>query len=332
MLIFLASVLEQLDLALEHIAKKDVHNARFSLILTDNAIELVLHQIAIAKASELKTYSALSEQYAHHDALNEALGRKFDKKVNFAKIEGSLSCEVAQTMQILHQYRNEVYHIGIQHESILPALSTFYFDVACEFLGNFKPRSMAWNSTQRLPERAMKYLQGPMTFNGKLDDFANGCLRLRETCKHNSEVTIAALADEMDAIIDEQDTCINFVAEGVYVGQKKTRDEAVLDTQAWRLAFSDQGRKFAKKHGWRGNTLRLAEWLKDNYPHKFRSDPIPSWRRQAARLRANLNPHTTLSRYQSFIDSTVDFRKALYESAAAAEREIDAAIDRARER
>jgi hypothetical protein len=38
MLLFLAAVLEQLDLALEHVSKRDVHNARFGLMLTDTRV------------------------------------------------------------------------------------------------------------------------------------------------------------------------------------------------------------------------------------------------------------------------------------------------------
>jgi len=52
MIMFLAGVLEQLDLALEHIAKGDDHNARFGLMMTDNALELVLHQITKDKRSD----------------------------------------------------------------------------------------------------------------------------------------------------------------------------------------------------------------------------------------------------------------------------------------
>ena len=81
MLLFLASVLEQLDLALEHISKGDIHNARFGVMLTDNAVELVLHQIAKDRASKLKMYSYRREEYPHQAMLNKALGRAFDAKV-----------------------------------------------------------------------------------------------------------------------------------------------------------------------------------------------------------------------------------------------------------
>lgn len=116
MLLFLASVIEQLDLALGQIGKSDVHNARFELMLTDNALELILHQIAKDKASELKMFSFKEKGYAHKAALDKALGRNFDAKVKFARIEKRLSDKLAQTITVLHDYRNEVYHVGLKHK------------------------------------------------------------------------------------------------------------------------------------------------------------------------------------------------------------------------
>ena len=175
MLLFLASVLEQLDLALEHSAKGDVLNARFGIMLTDNAVELVLHQIAKDKAFDLQSYSFQRKEYPHQDALKKALGRNFDAKVKFAKIEAGLTDEVAQTIVILHGYRNEVYHVELKHENILPALAVFYFDVASEYLSTHKPRMLSWGSNQKLPERAKKYFKGHGTFPGTPEDFLNGC-------------------------------------------------------------------------------------------------------------------------------------------------------------
>ena len=97
MLLFLVSVLEQLDLALEHIAKGDVNNARFGIMLTNNTVELVFHQIAKDKASYLKSFSFMRKEYEHQEALNKALGRNFDTKLKIAKIEARLSDEAAQT-------------------------------------------------------------------------------------------------------------------------------------------------------------------------------------------------------------------------------------------
>jgi hypothetical protein len=135
MLLFLASVLEQLDLALEQLSKGDIHYARFGLMLTDNAVELVLHQLAQDKSKDLKLYAWKREEYTHQKALDKALGRNFDAKVKFARIEGGLSEEAAQTITIMHGYRNEVYHVGLKHESILPALAPFYFGFIAQSSG-----------------------------------------------------------------------------------------------------------------------------------------------------------------------------------------------------
>jgi hypothetical protein len=142
MLMFLATVLEQLDLAQEHLAKGDVHNARFGLMMTDNALELVLHRIARDKAAYIKAYSYMSKDYEHTAALQDALGRSFDAKVKFAKLEGHLTPEDAQTVTILHDFRNVVYHIGLQHGAILPELAAFYFDLVCTILSRFGPGAL----------------------------------------------------------------------------------------------------------------------------------------------------------------------------------------------
>jgi hypothetical protein len=330
MLLFLAMVLEQLDLAHEHVSKRDVHNARFGLMLTDNAIELVLHQTAKDKARDLKNYSYMRKDFPHHASLDKALGRSFGDKVKFAKLMGNMSADLAQTIAIMRGFRNEVYHVGLQHEAILPALAVFYFDVACGYLARYEPNGLGWSSNQTLPERAKKYFRGDKFFPGGPEDFGNGCLTLAKALSHEPAETISVLSDHFDGVIDDQNTCIDIIANGVYVGQQTTRDRAVIESQAWQLAFSDDGKMFATKQGWSGNLLQLVEWLGQTYPLTFRGDPIPSWQKRAARLRAQKNPHAALRYYHFFMSETADLREALMEAAHAAEAEIEAAIDRAR--
>jgi hypothetical protein len=330
MLLFLAAVLEQLDLAQEHVSKGDVHNARFGLMLTDNAVELILHQIAKDKAASLRSWGHLRETYAHQAALDKALEKSFDAKVKFARLEANLSQEAARTIGIMHDYRNELYHAGLQHQSILLGLARFYFDVACGFIRGYRPMGLGWGSNQKMPERAQKYFNSSSFVPGSWEDFAKGCTALASQCGHDAAGTIAALTDHMDEVIEDQDTCIDIVARGVYEGQERTRDHAVIDCQAWPLAFSAKGRAFAAGRGWTGSVLELVQWLADNHPLRFRRDPVPSWRKQAAKLRGTKNPHAALAHYQSFMTETSDLREALDEAARQAEAEIDAAIDRAR--
>ncbi|WP_370675552.1 hypothetical protein [Pleomorphomonas sp. PLEO] len=331
MILFLAGVLEQMDLALEHLSKNEVHNARFALMLTDNATELILHQFAKDQAGRLKSFRHVERDYTRKEELTAALGKSFDSKVRFARIEGFLSDEFARTINFLHTYRNDLYHVGLQHEPILQGLAELYFDTSCRFLAGFTPGGLYWGSAQKLPERAKKYFTRGPDMPATFGDFEKGCGALAAELDFNPKQMVHVLADHMDRVIDYQDTCLGVVANGVYVGAQVSRDQAVIDTQAWTIAFTDVGKTFAQDNGWSGGTVwGYIEWLKANYPFRIKVDPIPSWRKQVARLRAKANPHVALANYQSFMDVTAELRDAIESSAASAEAEIDRLIDERR--
>lgn len=331
MLMFLASVLEQLDLALEHISKRDVHNARFGLMLTDNAVELILHQIAADKQRKLKLYRSQTETFTHQKALDKAVLRNFADKVAFARSEGRISSAEATTLNIMHEFRNEVYHVGLSHEDILHALAEFYFFMACGVIGRYHVPFLSWGMNLELPARAKKYFKGPQFFPCERDDFKAACTSLAQSCNHEDANLVAALADHLDRVIDHQNTCVDVVAGGVYDSQKTTRDDAVMGCQSWSLACSNEGRKFATQNNWSvGRPGALADYLADNYPFKFRGDPIRSWERQAKRLRAKRNGHAALAHYNSFMLETAVLRDQLEQTAGLVEAEIDNLIESAR--
>ena len=329
---FLSSVVEQLDLALEHIAKDDLHNARFGLMLTDNALELVLHQIAKDKQRDAASYRYGREPYPYRKQLKAALLRRFDEKLTFARLDGGLQQEEAQTFKILHDYRNDLYHAGLTHEQILHALTHFYFSSACKFIGRYSSHGLSWGSALKMPARAKKYFQDRHGVPGTQAEFRAACASMASSCGHADAVLVSLLADQLDRIVGHADICVKIVADGVYEGDKRTRDRAVIETLAWEKAFDGIGAAFVKEQGWRGSTMgELIAYLAANYPFKTRGDPIAGWQRQAAKLRRQTNPNLALQHFQTFTDQTAELRTALEQSAGAAEAEIDAHIDRMRE-
>jgi hypothetical protein len=330
MLLFLAGVVEQLDLALEHIGKGDVHNARFGLMLTDNALELVLHEIVKDKRAEEGSWRYREKPYPYSSQLRKAFLGSFSDKLAFAKLEGGLDAKSARSFNILHEYRNEVYHAGLAHHGILLSLARLYFYTTCAYLSTYEPMGIGWSSAQQMPERAQKYFNGDRTFPGKREDFAEACKAMAAGSDFLAGDISEVLADDMDQIVDYMDTCLQIVADGVYQGQQTTRDEAVLGTQAWDLAFDEEGKVFAAENGFEGNLLQSVDFLIEKFPFRYRRDPIPSWQAQANRLRAQVDPHMALEHYQSFINQTGPLRAALEQSASAAEAEIEAASDRMR--
>ena len=329
---FLSSVVEQLDLALEHITNGDVHNARFGLMLTDNALELVLHEIAKNKQSDAASFRYGREPYPYQKQLKAALLRRFGEKLTFARLDGGLQPAEAQTFKILHDYRNDLYHAGLMHEEILLALTRFYFSAACVFIGQYNSFGLSWGSALKMPVRAKKYFQGHHGFPGTKEEFRAACASMASSCGHDDSVLIALLADQLDRIINHADICVQIVADGVYEGDKKTRDRAVVETMAWEKVFDGSGAAFIKKQGWRGSTMaEIISYLTAHYPFKTRGDPIPGWQRQAEKMRRQTDPHQALQHFQNFTEQSAELRAALEQSAGAAEAEIDAQIDRMRE-
>lgn len=330
MLLFLASVIEQLDLALEQLAKQDAHSSRFGLMLTDNALELVLHQLVKYKRAEAGSWRYREQPYPHAAQLKQAYLGSFSDKIAFARRVDLLDETAARSFNILHDYRNTVYHAGLAHEQILGALARFYFAAACATIARYEPLGLSWGSGQALPERAAKYFAGDRMFPGSHAEFVAACDTMAAACGHDPADLIAQLADDLDQIVEDMDACLQIVADGVYEGQRTTRDRAIVELQTWELAFEPAGQAFAAERGVTGNPLVLADFLAANYPLVTRRDPIPAWTAQGRRLRANRDQHRALDQYQAFIERTGPLRAALEQSAAAAEAEMDAAYDRYR--
>lgn len=333
MLLFLAGVVEQLDLALEHLNKGDTHNARFGLMLTDNALELVLHQIAKDKRSDAAGWRFRETPYAHEAKAKKAFLGRFPDKIAFAKLDGGLDAETARTFDILHDYRNDVYHAGLAHEQILHTLALFYFKETCDFVGRYRSFGIGWGSANKMPERAQKYFTGHDKFMpGKQEDYPAACATLAAASGHDPKTLINVLADDVERIADYMDTCLQIVADGVYVGQQVSRDQAIRDTQAWDIAFEDAGKAFLRSREFKGSVLAAVNLIAAEYPFKIRRDPVPGWQEKAKKLRRGSNPHVTLDHYQAFITQTASLRAAIEQSAGAAEAEIEAASDRMRGR
>ncbi len=330
MLLFLAGVVEQLDLALEHIDKGDVHNARFGLMMTDNALELVLHQIARDKRAEAGSWRYRDKPYPYEAQLRRAFLGSFSDKVVFVRLEGGLDAESAHTFNILHDYRNDIYHAGLAHEGILLALARFYFDTSCAYISHYEPLGVGWSSDQKMPERAQKYFNGHRSFPGKREDFGAACIAMAAANDFDPAEVSEILSEDMDRIVEFADTCIQIVADGVYEGQQTTRDGAVIGVQAWDLAFSDEGKAFVVELGFEGHPVRSVDLLIEKYPFPFRRDPIPSWKERSKRLRARGHPHQALDSYQAFVTQTGTLRAALEQSASAAEAEIERVMDERR--
>lgn len=330
MLLRLAQIIEQLDLAAEQLQIDDPNYARFGLMLTDNALELSLHRLAgheQARALSMRW----KPDYAHPHAkkLSAALGQDFGAKVGLAQALGRLTEEEARTARAGHTFRNETYHVGVSHEEVLVAVARFYFKVACEIMGRLTPGYLSWSSADRLPERAKAYFSADRGFSGSLQDYARACATLAGKSGHSPADFIETLADHMERVIDDQDRNIDFLfTDGP---ESTSRDQVVTDAQTWPILFAEEGKAFiAGLATPPANVFAAVQAVAQSFPGLTRKDPIPNWRRRLQALARESNPHRALQLYRSFMDQTRSLRTFIEESAAGLDNHIQEEIDRRR--
>ncbi|HEX7653581.1 MAG TPA: hypothetical protein VF607_08745, partial [Verrucomicrobiae bacterium] len=260
MFLFLSNALEQMDLALDQLAINDPNYMRFALMLVDNVVELTLHQYALDKFSSNQMWKLLPPKYPPK-LVSEALKQHFGAKVKLAAETGFIKSEIKDTLNILHSFRNEVYHQGMTHEDILSSVSKFYFQNACDLLKTYNPESFSYNPSQKIPYRSQKYL-GIKPSHTSLDDFKAACSRLKEISANHTFNLIEDLANKMKAMIDECDHYIQFLKED-HPNNYNTRTSALIDAQLWSIAYTEEATKFAelKKHIFK-NDSEFLEWLR----------------------------------------------------------------------
>ncbi len=325
---FVADQIDQLDLALDQLAMRDRNFDRFAMMLIDNVVELTLHQQARECSYENKGWGLDDAPKYDPKAVAQALGQAFDAKVKLARISAMLSDEVADSLLYLHGYRNAVYHQGVRHEGILHGLAIFYFEIACGVLKAFNPRW--WTSgNEKLSHRAVKYLGKPGLADGR-DAFPAACDRLLLVGQSLGDTLVADLDADMGKTIERVDEQITFLCEGS--PDQPTRQEAILSVQAWPLAFTEKGKKWALENGNKETTVGgYVDWLTKHYPWPVKTDPISGWRKRQESLRTEKNRHIGLKKYADFMLQTEQFRSDMDEAEASLGRHIDQQIDEARE-
>lgn len=325
---FLADNIDQLDLALDQLAVRDRNFDRFALMLIDNVVELTLHRYARDKAGENKMWGHLGSPKHDPRVIEKALGQNFDAKVKAGAKLGLIDNSVCESILYLHSFRNTAYHKGLRHEKILHSLVIFYFRSACAVLKVYKPRWWSWHSSDKISHRAMKYL-GKEEFGKHVEAFKAAYDRLDEVAASMEEALVSDLASDMLNTIDSVDGAISFLAcDGP---EKKSRDDVIVDSQAWPFAFTEEAKEFAVQNGCPESCVGpYVDWIAKHYDWPIKKDPIPSWRARLETLEREPNYHKALKRYCDFMRQTEDIRSKLTEAAAQLDAHIQEQIDIAR--
>ena len=325
---FLADNIDQLDLALDQLAIGDRNFDRFALMLIDNVVELTLHQFAKDCLAANDAWGVAGELKHDPKLVNKALSQSFDNKVKAARDLGLCDGQLCETLLYLHSFRNTAYHQGLRHERILHSLAIFYFISACDFLLGYRPMFYGCSSRDVYSHRARKYIGNEQLYTGK-EAFQLAYTRLREVASSMEFNLVDDLALDMNVTIDDTDEMLRFLANDG--PEKMTRDQVIIDVQAWDFAFTDEGKKFAKDNACSEKSVgEYVGWLGQNYKWPFSSDPIRSWGKRLLTLRKQTNPHKALKCYCDFIRQTEFLRSKVSHSAELLNAHINDLVDELR--
>ena len=328
MLQFRADNIDQLDLALDQLAVGDRNFDRFAIMLIDNVAELTLHQLAADKAREDQAWKRQDVTESEQRLLAKALGQNFSDKAKFALGTGLIDEPTCNSLRYLHSFRNTAYHQGLRHESVLHSLAVFYFRIVCTILQAQSLTSWSWSTTDKISHRAQKYLGDPNSAK-KAEIFVAAYQRLDEVAASIGENLVEDLADDMSDTIEHMDEMIDFLANDS--PEPRTRDAVVIESQAWSIAFTEEGREFAKQNGYKeGSVAGYVDWIAERYPWTTKADPIAAWRKRQKALAGETNYHNALARYCEFMRQTRSFRSTIDDSAASLDMHIQMQIDEMR--
>lgn len=328
MIQFLADNIDQLDLALDQLSVSDRNFDRFALMLVDNVVELTLHRFIQDKSSENDMWGRRNKPEHDPKIIEKGLGQNFSNKAKAARELGLLNDSLCESILNLHSFRNTSYHQGLRHEGILHSLAIFYFRNACEVLKAYEPAWWGWSSDDQFSYRARKYIGDPKRGNHP-ETYLSAYNRLDEVAKYMGSELINDLTDDMGATIKSIDEAINFLANDG--PEKKSRNEVIIDAQAWPFSFTDEAKVFSKSKGCQEKTIgTYVDWLIKNYDWKYKTDPIESWNKRLNSLLNEKDQHKALKRYCDFMRQTEDIRPLLNESAIQLDQHIQEQIDIAR--
>ncbi len=255
----------------------------------------------------------------------KAMEKGFACKLNLARSIGWLSESEATSIHCLHKFRNTAYHQGLRHERLLHSLTTFYVITACTVLSGYKPSGWWLSSSDVIAYRAVKYIGG----SREPDAFLAAWERLRSVAQSLRTDLIADLTADLESTIDDFDRALAFLSAS---GRGLTRDEQIVDSQAWHLVFTEKGRAFAAAIGCSDDMhpILIVERIAEAYPWPIKKDPVPSWEQQLDILRSERDEHAALNKYCQFMKRTDALRSAVRWSARELDREIQRRIDLAR--
>ena len=341
------TIVEQLDRAAGEIETDHPINNRLALILIGNATELILHRQCMDWLNQHRFYSNLfkaKQSIAKEKPMvgpteipggagqyiltqkqqKQANGKFLDDKLKFLASKGDLTQSERRFVAIAHKYRNELYHVGLNHDGIIRSIAGHYFFLCCNLfvrMNNLRIWGPVVSSDDRYSEVAKRYL--PLR-EGRLDPLRVDletlaeklCRRLPNGLPELPESLASAARDAISEVLGSFDFLVHNNPKGL-------EDKEIL-----RIAQLHQDLdKALEPDGVDMAYLGVMTGQWKNWMQRYSSIPSKKWLSRASKVEQEKDPLVAMYLYQSLRDEMSYLEDAIASEAQALDRWIQMEID-----
>ena len=356
---YVLTIVEQLDRAATELATDHPINNRLALILIDNATELMLHRQCLGHlrrdrwdTQSLRLMETIAKSKPFIETVgfpddfgkkvmtpkqrNMAKGRSFDGKLKVLERMEDITPHERRFIAIAHDYRNELYHLGLKHDNIIRSIAGHYFLLCCELFVRLKEVGLwvvVFSSEDKYTDIAKHYL--PLR-DGQLDFMAvdHGVLadKLRYNLPDDIRELPTILADSGHEAIEEVSDSFDFL---VYNNSRGLDAPAMLELAQW-----DQDLACALEQKdvddlltgtqYRETYTEVRDSLTENWKPQHSFIPSEKWLSRASAIEIEPDPLVAMDLYQLLRNDMRYLEEAIQSEAEELDRWIQDEIDRIR--
>ncbi len=267
---------------------------------------------------------------------SQAKGIHLPGKLKVLESMNDITSKERRFVAIAHDYRNELYHVGLTHDEITRAIAAQYFLLSCDLftrLGNKGFFSLSFSSNDQYTDVAKRYLP---VHNGRLLSFdvdkADLADKLRsalpteipelaETLASSARESIKSVTDEFDFLI--QDNPFSFEAD------------KMLEVAQWQRDLSEALERQDVDGLWvdpnyRQSYSRVATELEATWQQRYSSLPHERWMLRATAIERERDPLTALHLYQSLREDMSYLEESVLSASSELDRWIQQQVDEVR--
>lgn len=325
---YILTIVEQLDRARRELQIDHQINNRLSLILIDNAAELIFHD-------RVQYHLIWERSFPRFTARQriDASGKYLDDKLKLLEIAGDLSPRERQFICIAHDFRNELYHIGLKHNDVIRAIACTYAPLVCVLFSRLSPGHISWHSDQKFTKIANRYLP---QWGGKPNPLGTDHKKLAEKLIRNFRRFQTSLQHSLAASvlrnIDEVRHNLDFLVDDNPAKLSLAKIITIVQFQAeFKASIARKGLAGTwMTPGYSASVREIRNELEKKWKQRYRHVPFEKWRKRAIQIEAESDPFKALFLYKNLRDDMEYLEAAISDAALELDAYIQLEIDHAR--